>query len=479
MFEHLQERLHSSLRRLGAAGVVREAALEETLAEIRTALLEADVSLAAARLLCDTVRERALGREVLESITPAQQVVQIVFETLTELLQGDEAPPPFAIGPPPRVILLVGLQGSGKTTTAAKIASHLARAEKRRVALTSLDIYRPAAAEQLRLLAEGSGDSRLSYLPQDEGLAPPKLATRALAAAEKRGADTIILDAAGRTTLDSEMMDEARDIAKAANPGEILLVADAMTGQDAVKLAAGFQAALSPSGIVLTRADGDARGGAALSMRHVTGCPIRFLGTGERLGDLQPFDAESLARTILGMGDLLALVRAAQDKADAGASAAGADATARKMRKGKFDLDDMAEQLSRMSGGGFMETMMESLPIGLRKKSAMTAPDEKTLKRQMAILSSMTRAERRRPEILQASRRRRIANGAGVTVADVNRLLKQYQTTRTLVRRLSRSGDAGLREMFAAAGGGDASGLRALLGQGQGQGHGHSRGRGR
>ncbi|MGR4001301.1 MAG: signal recognition particle protein Srp54 [Alphaproteobacteria bacterium] len=450
MFEHLQERLHGSLRKLSAHGVIRESVLEETLGEIRTTLLEADVSLAAVRELSETVRTRALGHEVLDSITPAQQIVQIVFETLRDLLQGEGALPPFNHGAPPRSVLLVGLQGSGKTTTAAKLGLYLARSEKARVALASLDIYRPAAAEQLRLLAEGSGEERLLCLAQEEGLSPLELARSALDVAARRGVETVILDTAGRTVLDAEMMEEAREIAEAMRPQEILLVADAMTGQDAVRLAAGFLEVVSLSGIILTRADSDARGGAALSMRHVTGCPIRFLATGERLEDWQVFDGESLARTILGMGDLLALVRAAQDRTDAGV----ADGIARKLRKGKFDLDDMAEQLRGMSGGGFMQTMVDSLPLAMRKRSAGRVPDEGMLIRQLAILSSMTGGERRRPEILQASRRRRIAAGSGVSVAEVNRLLKQYQTMRTLVRRLSKSGDAGLRDFFTSAGGG-------------------------
>ena len=458
MFETLQERLQSSLRRLSGRGVVREKDLDEALEGIRTALLEADAALPAVRELSRAVRERGLGREVAESVTPAQQVVQIVFEELQSLLAAEPAPPPLARGPAPAPVLLAGLQGSGKTTTAAKLARWLGADGGGRIALASLDLSRPAADRQLQLLAEaadsGEGEGkagRIFHIAQEAGLDPPSLARRALEEARLAGARVVVLDSAGRTALDEAMMDELSAVHAAVPAAEALLVADAMTGQDAVRLAKRFAERLELAGVVLSRAEGDARGGAALSMRHGAGCPIRFLGTGEKPGDLEPFDAEAMARRILGFGDLLALVRAASEREDA----ARDDRLARRMAKGKFDLDDFAEQLRQLSGGSKLEAVLSALPAAMRRKGAAAAPDAAALARQLAILSSMTREERRRPELLQASRKRRIAAGSGTAVAEVNRLLKQHQTARTVVRRLAKSGPAGLQSMLAGGAGAD------------------------
>ena len=454
MFEQLSERLQGGLKRLTGRGVIRESDLDEALATLRTALLEADVSLAAVRSLADSVRTRALGQEVLDSVSPGQQVVRIFLEEIRTLLEGTPPPAPFleSSAPVPQVILLVGLQGAGKTSLAAKLAFHLAK-QGQKVGAVSLDLSRPAAAEQLekslhrakRLDEKAAG--RILYLPRQENSKLEQAAKAAYTQAKRESLDLLILDTAGRTTLATELMDEMRSLAKAVPPTEILLVADAMTGQDAVRTAQGFAEAVAVSGVVLTRADADGRGGAALSMRHASGQPVRFLGVGESADALEVFDGDRLARRILGFGDLIALVEAAERSA-ATQDAERADRTAKRFHKGKFDLNDMYEQLTALSGGGVLEGLLQGLPAGLRKKASGLTPSDKEVGHMLAILSSMTAEERRRPEVLQASRKRRIANGSGTTVAEVNRLLKKYQDTRTMMKRLRKSGDKGLQGLL-------------------------------
>ena len=456
MFEQLSERLQGGIKRLTGRGVIREADLDEALASVRTALLEADVSLAAVRTLLDSVRVRALGQEVLDSVSPGQQVVQVFLEEIRTLLDGDpdKAPAPFlaAAQQTPQVVLLVGLQGAGKTSLAAKLALHLAR-EGKKTGVVSLDLSRPAAAEQLekslaraRALDEKAG-GKLVYLARVEDAQLAKTAKTALAEAKRESLESLIIDTAGRTTLAADLMDEMRGLAKIVSPDEVLLVADAMTGQDAVRTAQGFGEVVEISGVVLTRADADGRGGAALSMRHASGQPVRFLGVGESPEALEVFDSDRIARRILGFGDLIALVEAASRSAER-QDAEKADRTAKRFHKGKFDLNDMYEQLQALSGGGLLEGLLQGLPAAVRKKAGGMAPSDKELGHMLAILSSMTAEERRRPEVLQASRKRRIAKGSGTTVAEVNRLLKKYQDTRTVMKRLRKSGDKGLQGLL-------------------------------
>ena len=463
MFEQLSERLQGGLKRLTGRGVIRESDLDEALASVRTALLEADVSLSAVRTLIEAVRERALGQEVIQSVSPGQQVVRIFLEEIRTLLAGGaeaESPPSAFLDSTsptqPQVVLLVGLQGAGKTSFAAKLALDLARHGKK-VGAISLDVSRPAAEEQLQtsFIRAGAADpqaqARLVFIPREQNKKENKkvatLGKDALATARRESIEVLILDTAGRTSLDPELMDELRTLAKAVPPSEALLVADAMTGQDAVRTAHGFAEAVALSGVVLTRADADGRGGAALSMRHATGQPVRFLGVGEAPTALEVFDADRLARRILGFADLIALVEAAEKTAER-QDAAKADRTAKRFRKGKFDLDDMSEQLQALSGGGILDGLLQGLPASMRKKAGGLAPSEKEVGRMLAILSSMTAEERRRPEVLQASRKRRVANGSGTTVAEVNRLLKKYQDTRTMMKRLQKSGDKGLASLL-------------------------------
>ncbi|HEY2481919.1 MAG TPA: signal recognition particle protein, partial [Caulobacteraceae bacterium] len=402
---------------------------------------------------------------VIRSIRPADQVVKIVYDGLIEML-GGEAPEPLTLAlNPPTVILLSGLQGSGKTTMSAKVALRLARVERQKVLMASLDVRRPAAMEQLAILGREAG---VETLPIVAGQAPADITRRALSAARLGGFDVLILDTAGRTTLDEAMMSEAAEIARISNPAETLLVADSLTGQDAVRTAKAFHERLPLTGLALTRADGDARGGAALSMRAVTGLPIKFLGVGEKIDALDLFDARRVAGRILGHGDVVALV----EKAAADFDRAKAETTARKLAKGQFDLDDLADQLAQMERMGGMEGLMGLLPgvQKVKKHIAEAGVSDRIIRRQRAIIGSMTKKERRKPDILQASRKRRIAAGAGVEVAEINRLLKQHRQMQDAFKMMARGGGKGFARMAGMMGLGGPGGADALEALGRAQG---------
>ncbi|THD77513.1 MAG: signal recognition particle protein [Phenylobacterium sp.] len=463
MFDALTDRLSSVFDRLSGKGVLSEKDVTEVMREIRVALLEADVALPVVRDFIAKATEAATGEAVIRSVRPADQVVKITYDGLVEMLGGDQEPEGLNLSlNPPTIIMMAGLQGSGKTTTAGKLALRLAK-ERKKVLLASLDTRRPAAMEQLAALAQQAG---VESLPIVVGQAAPDIAKRAMSSARLQGYDVLILDTAGRTTLDEAMMSEAAEIARIARPHETLLVADALTGQDAVRTAKAFHERLPLTGLVLTRADGDGRGGAALSMRAVTGLPIKFLGVSEKIDGLDAFDAHRVAGRILGQGDVVALVeKAAQDL-----DAAKAEAMAKRLAKGQFDLDMMAEQLQQMKRMGGMEGIMGMLPgvQKMKKQIAESGITDKTVDRQAAIISSMTKAERRKPDILQASRKRRIAAGAGVEVAEINRLLKQHRQMADAFKMMSKGGGRGFAQVAQMLGGGGGAGgmdrLKALGG---------------
>jgi signal recognition particle subunit SRP54 len=463
VFDALTDRLSGVFDRLSGRGVLSEKDIDEVLREVRVALLEADVALPVVREFIAKAKERASGEAVIRSVRPADQVVKITYDGLVEMLGGEGEPEGLNISlNPPTVILMAGLQGSGKTTTAAKLGLRLGR-ERKKVLLASLDTRRPAAMEQLATLAT---QAEVSSLPIVAGQSAPDIARRALSAARLQGFDVVILDTAGRTTLDEAMMSEAAEIARIANPSETLLVADSLTGQDAVRTAKAFHERLPLTGLVLTRADGDGRGGAALSMRAVTGLPIKFLGVSEKIDGLDAFDARRVAGRILGQGDVVALVeKAAQDL-----DVAKAEAMAKKLAKGQFDLEMMSEQLAQMKRMGGMEGLMGMLPgvQKVKKQIAEANLNDKMFDRQQAIISSMTKQERKKPDILQASRKRRIAKGAGVDVAEVNRLLKQHRQMSDAFKMMSRGGGRGFAQMAqmlgAGGGGADMARLKAMGG---------------
>jgi signal recognition particle subunit SRP54 len=462
MFEGLTDRLSGVFDRLSGRGVLTEKDVDDAMREVRVALLEADVALPVVREFIDKARVAATGEAVIRSVKPADQVVKIVYDGLVEMLGEGEAEPLRLALNPPTVILMAGLQGSGKTTMSAKLALRLSKVERKRVIMASLDVRRPAAMEQLAILGKEAG---VDTLPIVSGQAPADIARRALSAARLGGFDVLILDTAGRTTLDEAMMSEAAEIARIAQPAETLLVADSLTGQDAVRTAKAFHERLPLTGLVRTRADGDARGGAALSMRAVTGLPIKFLGTGEKIDALDVFDSRRVAGRILGQGDVVALV----EKAAADFDQAKAEVMARKLAKGQFDLDDMAEQLAQMERMGGMEGLMGMLP-GVRqvkKQIAESGVTDKMVRRQRAIIGSMTRKERKKPDILQASRKRRIAAGAGVEVAEINRLLKQHRQMQDAFKVMARGGGKGFARVAGMMGLGGPGGVDSLKALGE------------
>ncbi len=443
MFDTLSTRLGDVFDRLRRRGVLSESDVAAALREIRVALLEADVALPVVRDLIAAVREKAVGEEVLRSVSPAQMVVKIVHDHLVSLLGGGEsgarAQGLDLNAVPPVAILLLGLQGSGKTTTAAKLAKRLKERERKKVLLASLDVQRPAAQQQLATLGKEIG---VPFLATKPGEKPVEIAERALATGRGEGYDAVLLDTAGRVHVNEELMLEAAAVRAAVNPHQSLLVADAMTGQDAVNLAKAFSERVGLSGIILTRVDGDARGGAALSLRAVSGKPILFLGTGERVDALEPFDAERVAGRILGMGDVVGLV----EKAAEAVEKEDAEKLAKKLESGRFDLDDLLAQLRQLKRMGGMSGMLGLLPgIGKIKKQLSEARiDENILKRQEAIIASMTRGERKNPKLLNGSRRRRIASGSGTSVPEVNRLMKQYQDMAQAMKQMQKLGPKGL-----------------------------------
>src|ERR1700724_2205990 len=430
MFDSLSEKLGGILDRLTRRGALSAGDVDTALREVRRALLEADVALDVARSFVDKVRERAVGVEVLRSVTPGQMVVKIVHDQLIETLGADTQQIDLN-APAPVPVMLVGLQGSGKTTTAAKLAKRLAAQTRRKVLRPSLDTRRPAAMEQLAVLGR---QPETDTLPIVEGQTPTQIARRALEAGRLGGYDVVLLDTAGRITLDEAMMSEAAEVKRAASPHEVLLVADALTGQDAVNLARAFDERVGLTGIVLTRIDGDGRGGAALSMRAVTGKPIKLLGTGEKLDALEDFHPARIADRILGMGDIVSLV----EKAAATIDAEKAARTAERMRKGAFDLTDLRDQLMQMQQMGGMSGLMGMLPGVAKMKNQLASAnlDERVLKRQVAAIDSMTMQERRHPDILKASRKKRVAAGSGTKVEDINRLLKMHRTMADVMKAM-------------------------------------------
>ncbi|MXP63589.1 signal recognition particle protein [Roseomonas sp. M0104] len=447
MFEALSGKLNGVFDRLRRRGALSEADVSEALREVRIALLEADVALPVVKDIVNKVRERSVGQEVIRSVSPAQQVIKIVNDCLVEALGGgapgtdgvEHVPGLSLNAAPPVAILMIGLQGSGKTTTSGKIALRLRTRDRKKVLLASLDVQRPAAQLQLETLAKQAG---VTSLPIVKGQSPLEIAARAMQVARGELYDVVILDTAGRLSIDEELMAEVAAVKAATKPHESLLVVDAMTGQDAVNTARSFNERVGVTGIVMTRVDGDARGGAALSMRAVTGAPIKLLGAGEKLDALEDFHPDRIAGRILGMGDIVSLVERAAETIDK----AEAEKLAAKMQKGQFDLEDYAAQLKQINKMGSLSGILGMLPgIGKLKSQLEGANlDNSILKRQAAIIGSMTPKERRSPEILKASRKRRIALGSGTTVQEVNRLLKQFDDMSVMMKRMNKLGQKGL-----------------------------------
>ncbi len=456
MFDSLSDRLGGVFDRLRGRGALTEADVRAAMREVRVALLEADVALPVARDFVDRATELAVGQNVLRSITPGQQVVKIVNDALVEMLGADASELELDVAPP-AVIMMVGLQGSGKTTTTAKIAKRLAGRDRKKVLMASLDVNRPNAQEQLATLGT---QIDVATLPIVAGQQPVDIARRALTAAKLQGYDVLMLDTAGRLHVDQALMDEMRAVADVATPAEILLVVDSLTGQDAVNVAQSFSAQVPLTGVVLTRMDGDARGGAALSMRAVTGKPIKFAGTGEKMDALEPFHPSRVAGRILGMGDVVSLVERAAESIQQ----EDAEKMAARLAKGQFDMNDLRGQLQQMRNMGGLGALAGMIP-GMKKAQAAMASgavDEKILLRMDAMIGSMTPKERARPELLNAKRKIRIAKGSGTTVQDVNKLMKMHLEMSTAMKRIKKMG--GLKGMMAMLGKGGLGGLGNAMG---------------
>lgn len=438
MFESLTGRLGDVLGRLTKRGALTEADVTEALREVRVALLEADVALPVVKSFVKRVKTKAIGTEVLKSVNPAQMVIKVVHDQLVEML-GSEQQELNLVAVPPVVYMMVGLQGSGKTTSTAKIAKWLTEKQGKKVLMASLDVRRPAAQEQLKILGEQTG---IATLPIIQGQMPVEIAKRAVQSAKLQGVDIVMLDTAGRLHVDESLMAEMDAVHKEAHPTETLLVVDSLTGQDAVNVAEQFKSRVDVTGIVMTRIDGDGRGGAALSMREVTGCPIKLLGTGEKLDALEAFHPDRIANRILGMGDIVSLVEKAAETIEKDE----AEKLALKMQKGNFDLDDLASQLRQMRKMGGMNSLVGMLPgIGKMKKQLDAANlDDRLLIRQEAMIQSMTPKERRNPQIIAASRKKRIAAGSGMSVQDVNRLLKQHKQMADMMKKVKKLGKKGI-----------------------------------
>jgi signal recognition particle subunit SRP54 len=459
MFDSLSDRLGDVFARLRGRGALNENDVREAMREVRVALLEADVALPVVRSFIDQVTELAIGQNVLKSITPGQQVVKIVSDALTEMLGSQTAELQLDVVPP-AIIMMVGLQGSGKTTTTAKIAKRLKDKNRKRVLMASLDVNRPAAQEQLATLGR---QVDVDTLPIIAGQQPVEIARRAMQAAKLQGFDVLMLDTAGRLHVDTQLMEEMRSVAGVAEPTETLLVVDALTGQDAVQVAQRFSDDIALTGVVLTRMDGDARGGAALSMRAVTGKPIKFAGTGEKMDAIEPFHPARVAQRILGMGDVVSLV----EKAAQTIQQEDAERMAARVAKGQFDMNDLRMQLSQMRSMGGIGALMGMMP-GMKKMqnaAAQSGMDDKMLIRMDAMIGSMTIMERAKPGLINAKRKIRIAKGSGMQVQDVNRLLKMHQEMETAMKRIKKMGGLkGLGAMFGRGGG-----LGGLMGGGAGQ----------
>jgi signal recognition particle subunit SRP54 len=443
MFETLTDRLSRAVDAMRGRGRLTDENIADTLRQVRLALLEADVAVPVVKAFTDAVKLRAVGVEVTRSLTPGQAFIKIIHDELVRVM-GEPAQGLNLRAQPPVIVLLAGLQGAGKTTTAAKLARHLIETKKKRVLLASTDVYRPAAMTQLERLA---GQVGADYFPAEPTTAPVEIARSAVQHARRHGQDVVIVDTAGRLHVDSAMMDEVRGIDAAIEPLERLFVVDSMAGQDAVNAARAFNDALALTGVILTKADGDARGGAALSVRHVTGKPILFLGVGEKTEALETFHPERVASRILGMGDVVSLVEQVQSQVDQDQ----ARKLAEKLTKGQgFDLTDLREQLGQFQSMGGLASIVDKLPAGMMPPGGVGQVDERQIRRQIAIIDSMTPVERRRPAILDGSRKRRIAAGSGVQVQDVNRLLKQFTEMERMMKRLK---GGGLRKLMRGLGG--------------------------
>jgi signal recognition particle subunit SRP54 len=445
MFENLSERLSQSLKKISGKASLSESNIQETLREVRVALLEADVALPVVKDFIELVKQRAVGTEVSASLNPGQQFLKIVQAEL-ESVMGEKNESLSLNAQPPAVILMAGLQGAGKTTSVAKLSRYLSEREKKKVMVVSADVYRPAAIEQLKTLSSEVG---AEFFPSTPDQKPTQIVSDAIAAAKTQFADVLIVDTAGRLAIDEPMMDEIKQIHKLANPIETLFVIDAMIGQDSVNTAKAFNEALPLTGVILTKVDGDARGGAALSVRHVTGKPIKFLGVGEKTDALEPFHPERIASRILGMGDVLSLIEDVERKVDK----KKAEKFAKKVAKGKrFDLEDLREQLQQMKQLGGMESMMDKLP-GMGNMAQMTQQKDMTgqFSKMEYIIDSMTPKERSNPDILNGSRKRRITQGSGTTIQDLNRLLKQHKQMGKMMKKMK---GKGMQNMMRGLGGG-------------------------
>ncbi|MBU6269632.1 MAG: signal recognition particle protein [Sphingomonadales bacterium] len=463
MFDSLSDRLGGVFDKLRGRGALKEQDVRDAMREVRIALLEADVALPVVRRFIDGVTEQAIGQSVLKSVTPGQQVVKIVNDALVEMLGGEETVGLDLAATPPVVIMMVGLQGSGKTTTTAKLGKLLKEQQGKKVLMASLDVNRPAAQEQLRVLGEQTG---VATLPIIAGQTPTAIAERAVHAAKLQAVDVLLLDTAGRLHVDQQLMDEMKAVAGISTPKETLLVVDSLTGQDAVNVAQSFGGQVSLTGVILTRMDGDARGGAALSMRAVTGKPIKFAGTGEKLDAIEPFHPGRVAGRILGMGDVVSLV----EKAAAAVDAEEADKLAQRMAKGQFDMNDLRMQLRQMQKMGGLGALAGMMPGMKKAKAAMqqSGMDDRVLLRMDAIIGSMTPKERSRPDLLNARRKIRIAKGSGTQVQDVNKLLKMHQEMERAMKQIKKMGGLkGLASLFGGGGMGAAMpGIGGDLGAG-------------
>lgn len=445
MFDSLSDRLGSTLQKLRGQGRLTESNIKESLREVRMALLEADVALPVVKAFIDRVKERAMGQDVLRSLTPGQALIKVVNDELVAVM--GEANESLNLNmQPPAVILMAGLQGAGKTTSVAKLARWLKESQKKSVMVASADVYRPAAIEQLKTLA---GEVEANFFPSDISQDPVDIANAAVAEAKLKFIDVVIIDTAGRLAIDEEMMAEIKRLHAAINPIETLFTVDSMTGQDAAVTAEAFNNALPLTGVILTKTDGDARGGAALSIRHITGKPIKFMGVGEKTTALEPFHPDRVVSRILGMGDVLSLVEEAQRKMDQGS----AEKLAKKLKKGKgFDLEDFRDQLRQMGNMGGIGSMMDKLPgIANIPAAAKQQVNDKELNRLEAIINSMTKKERQRPDIIKGSRKKRIAAGCGMQIQDVNRLLKQFAQMQKMMKKMNQKG--GMAKMMRGLGG--------------------------
>jgi signal recognition particle subunit SRP54 len=445
MFDSLSERLGGTLQKLRGQGRITEDNVKDTLREIRMALLEADVALVVVREFIDRVKERAMGQDVLRSLTPGQALVKVVNDELVAVM-GEANESLNLNSQPPAVILMAGLQGAGKTTSVAKLARWLKEREKKSVMVASADVYRPAAIEQLKTLAN---EVDATFFPSEVNQNPVDIAKAAVEQAKLQFVDVVIIDTAGRLHIDDDMMAEIKQIHAAINPIETLFTVDSMTGQDAANTAKAFNDALPLTGVILTKTDGDARGGAALSIRHITGKPIKFMGVGEKTDALEPFHPDRVVSRILGMGDVLSLVEDVQRKVDKGA----AEKLANKLKKGKgFDLEDFRDQLRQMSNMGGMSSMLEKMPgMANIPAAAKQQVNDKELTKSESIINSMTKKERKRPEIIKGSRKKRIAAGSGTQIQDVNRLLKQFAQMQKMMKKMSKKG--GMAKMMRGLGG--------------------------